>query len=256
MSQSNTHSINKLQRAINSCIRKENRDHFCQRVLYFYDRALCFCYMALLCIWLTHAGKHSMSRDHKQEHLCQRLLYFCDRALYVCYIALQGGEDALDALTCRSLSAKEPIIIWLFCEKWPTKIRHPMRPRHPLSDSRTEEKTEYQGTTKQYFVCGHTLCFPLYVSQIQRVESDSYTEEKTEDQKERLLARPRRRNSWWVCVSQISDVSDRHEVTHLMCLTDMKSHTSKTPIIKRPKNTSVSCRSFDLLVIWELEFDF
>jgi len=91
MSQSNTHSINKLQRAINSCIRKENRDHFCQRVLYFYDRALCFCYMALLCIWLTHAGKHSMSRDHKQEHLCQRLLYFCDRALYICYIALCTG---------------------------------------------------------------------------------------------------------------------------------------------------------------------
>ena len=30
---------------------------------------------------------------------------------------LQGGEDALDALRCRSLFAKEPRIIGLFCGK-------------------------------------------------------------------------------------------------------------------------------------------
>jgi len=31
--------------------------------------------------------------------------------------ALQGGENALDALRWRSLSAKEPLIVGLFCGK-------------------------------------------------------------------------------------------------------------------------------------------
>jgi len=30
---------------------------------------------------------------------------------------LQGGEDVLDALSCKSLFAKEPVIIGLFCRK-------------------------------------------------------------------------------------------------------------------------------------------
>ena len=36
-------------------------------------------------------------------------------------------------MSCRSLSAKEPLIIGLFCGKWPVKMRHPMTPRHPVS---------------------------------------------------------------------------------------------------------------------------
>jgi len=39
---------------------------------------------------------------------------------------VQGGEDPQDALSCRSFYAKEPLIIGLFCRKWPMKIRHPM----------------------------------------------------------------------------------------------------------------------------------
>ena len=34
-----------------------------------------------------------------------------------CYLNVQGGEDALDALSCRSLFAKEPRIVGLFCRK-------------------------------------------------------------------------------------------------------------------------------------------
>jgi len=30
---------------------------------------------------------------------------------------LQGGEDSWDALSCRSFSAKEPLIVGLFCGK-------------------------------------------------------------------------------------------------------------------------------------------
>ena len=34
---------------------------------------------------------------------------------------VQGGEDANDAWSCRSFSAKEPLCIWLFCRKWRIK---------------------------------------------------------------------------------------------------------------------------------------
>ena len=43
-----------------------------------------------------------------------------------CSHPIQGGEDPYDALSCRSLSAKAPVIIGFFCGKWPVKIRHPM----------------------------------------------------------------------------------------------------------------------------------
>ena len=46
--------------------------------------------------------------------------------------SVQGGQGSLDALSCRSFSAKEPLIIGLFCRKWRTKIRHPRTPRHPV----------------------------------------------------------------------------------------------------------------------------
>jgi len=45
---------------------------------------------------------------------------------------LQGGEDPYDALSCRSFFTKEPLIIGLFCRKWPTKIRHSMGLCHPV----------------------------------------------------------------------------------------------------------------------------
>jgi len=49
------------------------------------------------------------------------------------YPSVQGGEDAEDASSCRSFSAKEPLIIGLFCGKWPTKIRHPMGLHHSVT---------------------------------------------------------------------------------------------------------------------------
>ena len=45
---------------------------------------------------------------------------------------LQGGEDACDTLSCRSLFAKEPLSIRLFCGKGLVKIRHPLHLRHPV----------------------------------------------------------------------------------------------------------------------------
>jgi len=49
---------------------------------------------------------------------------------------IQGGKDAHHAVSCRSLSANEPLIIGLFHGKYPVKIRHPMHLRHPVSAER------------------------------------------------------------------------------------------------------------------------
>ena len=48
-------------------------------------------------------------------------------------VPVQGGKEAYNAVTCRSLSAKEPINIGLFCWKRPLKIRHPMPLCHPVT---------------------------------------------------------------------------------------------------------------------------
>jgi len=53
------------------------------------------------------------------------------------HIILQGGEDTLDVLSCRSFSAKEPLVIGLFGGKWPLKIRHPKGLRHPVPQTLT-----------------------------------------------------------------------------------------------------------------------
>ena len=45
---------------------------------------------------------------------------------------VQGGQDPQDALSCRFFFAKKPLIIGLFCGKWPVKIRHPMGLRHSV----------------------------------------------------------------------------------------------------------------------------
>jgi len=51
------------------------------------------------------------------------------------FMYIQGGKDPEDALSCRSYSAKELLIMGLFCGKWPIKIRHPLTRRHTVSRS-------------------------------------------------------------------------------------------------------------------------
>jgi len=46
---------------------------------------------------------------------------------------VQGRENAWDAYSCRSLFAKEPLIIGLFCGNWPIKYGHPVGFRHTVS---------------------------------------------------------------------------------------------------------------------------
>jgi len=64
-------------------------------------------------VWMRH-GTHMNASWHTYEWVMSTH----KRSLTV----LMCGEDAEDALSCRSLSAKGPLIIGLFCGKWPIKI--------------------------------------------------------------------------------------------------------------------------------------
>ena len=64
-------------------------------------------------VWMRH-GTHMNASWHTYEWVMSTH----KRSLTV----LVCGEDAEDALSCRSLSAKGPLIIGLFCGKWPIKI--------------------------------------------------------------------------------------------------------------------------------------
>ena len=66
---------------------------------------------------------------------------FCIRAISVyllgCLICIQWVMSRICRMymyliCCRSLSAKEPLVIGLFGGKWPVKMRHPMGRRHPV----------------------------------------------------------------------------------------------------------------------------
>ena len=62
-----------------------------------------------------------------------RVILLESHIIWLLIMLLQGGEDAEDALSCRSLSAKERLIIGFFCGNWPVKIRHPMSLGHPVA---------------------------------------------------------------------------------------------------------------------------
>jgi len=46
--------------------------------------------------------------------------------------SVKDGQNALDPFSWTSLSAKEPVIIWLFCGKRPVMVSHPMPLHHPV----------------------------------------------------------------------------------------------------------------------------
>ena len=66
--------------------------------------------------------------------ICKTWLIYMPPVLVNLQIHLvQGGEDAYNALSRRSLFAKEPLMIGLFYGKWPIKMKHPMGLRHPVA---------------------------------------------------------------------------------------------------------------------------
>jgi len=57
---------------------------------------------------------------------CTRFLRTCSQPAGVKW------RRCIRCLSCRSLSAKEPLIVELFCGKWPLKMKQPMDVRHPV----------------------------------------------------------------------------------------------------------------------------
>jgi len=84
---------------------------------------------SILCTHVTCV--HTCDHTSASTHVTIVCTHFIDFTHYG-HPVLQGGEDPQDALSCRAFSAKEPLIIRLFCGKWPVKIRHAMHLRHPI----------------------------------------------------------------------------------------------------------------------------
>jgi len=76
---------------------------------------VCGCMFECVCVCVCICVCTSIINPHKRHDSC-----------------IQGGKDAEDAISCRSLSAKEPLIMGLFCGKRPIKIRQPMGLCHPV----------------------------------------------------------------------------------------------------------------------------
>jgi len=96
------------------------REHACVCVRVCVSVCVCGGVCRCLCVWLY---------VHVILRACQQVCACAHVYLPHCVAAVQGGEDAWDALNCRSLSAKEPIILGLFCGQWRIKIRHSMHIR-------------------------------------------------------------------------------------------------------------------------------
>jgi len=82
--------------------------------------------------WFVTCIKISLHKTYNHSYECSTRWVRRSPATNSFTCVIQSGEDSQDALSCRSFFAKEPLIIGLFCRKWPLKIRHPMCLRHPV----------------------------------------------------------------------------------------------------------------------------
>jgi len=90
--------------------------------------------------YLTHAHVQVSFRKRTAENRAIFLKFTCkDKTSQFIYgthhqyvTHVKVGEHAYDAFKCRFLFAKELLNIELFCEKWPTEIRHPSHLRHSV----------------------------------------------------------------------------------------------------------------------------
>jgi len=74
-------------------------------------------------VYPTHISKKKLKNE-----ICVRYTRPLKKSL-MCSI---GWRKPIGCLNCRSVLAWEPLIIGLFCGKWPIKIRYPMGLRHPV----------------------------------------------------------------------------------------------------------------------------
>jgi len=99
-----------------------------------YESALLTC---LTMGWLRLVGSLKLYVSFAEYSLFYRallpkrpIILFCPHVL----LRTTGWRRSIGCLiSCRLFFAKEPLIIGLFCGRWPIKIRHPMGLRHPVA---------------------------------------------------------------------------------------------------------------------------
>ena len=87
-------------------------------------RGFCGC-----CIYSMRGFRRSFIRSYARG-CC---IYSMRAFRYLQRSAIAAAHYPSSALSRRSFFAKEPLIIGLFCEKWPMKIRHHMGLCHPVN---------------------------------------------------------------------------------------------------------------------------
>ena len=82
--------------------------------------------------WFITCIKISLDKTYNHSYECSTRWVWPSPVTHSFTCVIQSGEDPQNALSCRSFFANEPLIIGLFCGKWPLRIRHPMGLRHPV----------------------------------------------------------------------------------------------------------------------------
>ena len=85
-------------------------------------------------------------------------LFICDTIFSYLNRDSTGWRRCIGCLvSCTSLSAKEPLILGLFCGKWPIKIRHPVTLRHTVHATRALRETEKRNGDNKRIIFGHNV---------------------------------------------------------------------------------------------------
>jgi len=99
---------------------------------------MCVWHAAVMCVCARVRGRSDTnSCVYVMSHACvwhdsfiSMLSFFTKKKII--YKDATGWQRRIGWLRCRPFSAKEPLIIGLFCGKCPIHIRHPMTLRHPV----------------------------------------------------------------------------------------------------------------------------
>jgi len=87
---------------------------------------------ACMYLWM-HICIHTCIYAYIHVYIHTHILVYKHSCMHVCILdECTGWRRLIGFLKLRVISAKEPLIIGLFCGKWPVKIRHLTYDCHPL----------------------------------------------------------------------------------------------------------------------------
>jgi len=117
----------------------------------------------------THTHTHISTRAHTHTHMHARThAHLVRQRVNLCfYICKYIWKNALNYI---SFSAKDPLIVGLFCGKWPVKTRHPKHLHHPLNESTNVNSfirmNIYECRYRFYSEGSICVCTYLYVKEL------------------------------------------------------------------------------------------